>query len=274
MNRSLLALGLGLTAAGIACSFERDAKACGGCFHPPSQVASDITDERMLLSVSPTQTTLYDQISYSGSPTSFAWVLPIHGTVQVGLSADVLFDSVDVLTQTTIQAPAPQCPAPPADCASLANGGTAGFGGGSGSSGGGLASPPTVTVTKQENVGPYETVQLHATDSSALNNWLTQNGFSIPADVTPVVDEYVTEGFDFLAMKLLPGAGVQSTDALHGVRVKRVESCGAETAGATAVKGAVVARVAGGGAVADVAANRIGGQRILRRRHPEGANDG
>ena len=86
-------------------SGEREALACGGCFHPPTLTASDITDERMLLSVSQTQTTLYDQIRYSGSPTSFAWVLPIHGTVQVGLSADILFDSIDSLTATQIQAP-------------------------------------------------------------------------------------------------------------------------------------------------------------------------
>jgi hypothetical protein len=70
-------------------------------------------------------------------------------------------------------------------------------------------------------VGPYATVQLHATDSSALNGWLAQNGFVIPADVTPVIDEYVKEGFDFLAMKLLPNQGVQS------MRPVRVTSPGA-----------------------------------------------
>ncbi len=100
------------------------------------------------------------------------------------------------------------CPAPPNNC---------------GGAGGGLSAAPSagdgngsVTVTKQENVGPYATVQLHATDSSALNNWLAQNGFSIPADVTPVIDAYVSEGFDFLAMKLLPNEGVQ---AMRPVRV-------------------------------------------------------
>ncbi len=73
-----------------------------------------------------------------------------------------------------------------------------------------------MTVTKQANVGPYETVQLHSTDSSALDNWLTQNGFNIPAAVQPVIDAYVAEGFDFLAMKLLPNQGVQ---AMRPVRV-------------------------------------------------------
>ncbi len=73
-----------------------------------------------------------------------------------------------------------------------------------------------MVVTKQENVGPYATVQLHATDPSALNTWLTQNGFDIPADATPIIDQYVTEGFDFLAMKLLPNQGVR---AMRPVRV-------------------------------------------------------
>ena len=73
-----------------------------------------------------------------------------------------------------------------------------------------------MTVLAQENVGPYATVQLHSSDSSALDNWLTQNGYNIPAAVQPILDAYVTEGFDFLAMKLLPNQGVQ---AMRPVRV-------------------------------------------------------
>jgi hypothetical protein len=208
MTRSGLVLAGLVATSTLFLAEERRANACGGCFHPPTQTASDITDERMLLSVSPTQTTLYDQIRYAGSPSSFAWVLPIHGTVAVGLSADVLFDSVDVLTATQITAPPSNCPSP--------------------SCGGGLTLGPSaaasdaavnagvVTVTKQENVGPYATVQLHATDSSALDTWLVQNGYDIPAAVQPVLDAYVAEGFDFLAMKLLPDQGVQ---AMRPVRV-------------------------------------------------------
>ena len=189
---------------------EREAAACGGCF-TPQQTTSDITDERMLLSVSTQQTTLYDQIRYSGNPSSFAWVLPIHGTVDVGLSADVLFGSVDAITATRINPPQLTCPAPPDDCR-FANAGAAAPGASDASGGG-------VTVTKQENVGPYATVQLHPTsptDSAALENWLAQNGFEIPDAVKPTLNEYVAEGFDFLAMKLLPGNGVA---AMRPVRV-------------------------------------------------------
>src|SRR5580700_7275672 len=110
MNRRALIFGLSISTSAIAIAAERDAAACGGCFHPPTQVVSDITDERMLLAVSTLQSTLYDQLEYSGSPANFAWVLPIHGTVDIGLSADVLFDSMDVLTETQIVPPVPNCP--------------------------------------------------------------------------------------------------------------------------------------------------------------------
>jgi hypothetical protein len=213
MNRMGLVVGIAVAASAFALVAERKAAACGGCFHPPTpptQTATDITDERMLLAVSPTQSTLYDQIEYSGSPASFAWVLPIQGTVTVGLSADVLFDSIDALTATQIVAPSVNCPVPP-NC-------SVGFAAASSNASADASAEASgdVTVLKQENVGPYATVQLHATDSSALNGWLTPNGFNIPADVVPIIDEYVTEGFDFLAMKLLPNQGVQ---AMRPVRV-------------------------------------------------------
>jgi hypothetical protein len=208
MNRTTFGLGLSVAVSALALSGARDASACGGCFHPPTQTVSDITDERMLLAVSSIQSTLYDQLRYTGSPSNFAWVLPIHGTVDVGLSADVVFDSFDALTQTQIVPPVPNCPSP--SCRQSFGAGTAA------APSNGAADIGMVTVTKQENVGPYATVQLHATDSSALESWLAQNGYNIPTDVAPVIAEYVKEGFDFLAMKLLPNQGVQ---AMRPVRV-------------------------------------------------------
>ena len=216
-QRTAFAAIVGATCALATMTEVQSARACGGCFHPPpppTQAVSDITDERMLLSVSTQQTTLYDQIRYSGTPSQFAWVLPIKGTVTVGLSADVLFDTMDALTTTQINAPPLNCPS--------SGGGGIGCGGSASSassysdtpsSGGGA---PAVTVTKQENVGPYETVQLHSVDPKALTTWLSQNGFVIPGDVATIIDAYVGEGFDFLAMRLLPDQGIL---AMRPVRV-------------------------------------------------------
>src|SRR5471030_3282497 len=142
MNRSKLALGVASAVSAVTFAGQRQASACGGCFHPPTQTVTDITDERMLLSVSATQSTLYDQIEYSGSPSNFAWVLPIHGTVTVGLSAAVLFDSIDALTATQINPPPQNCPSPNCNF----GGPTAGFAGGYIGGGEDIAAPPPVTV--------------------------------------------------------------------------------------------------------------------------------
>jgi MYXO-CTERM domain-containing protein len=197
-----------LVGAVTVATVARDAQACGGCFvRPTSQTGTVVTDHRMIFSVSPTQTTLYDQIQYSGSPSDFAWVLPIHGQVGLGVSSDLLFSVLDQSTQTTILAPPFPCPA--CNCGKLAPQ-AASFGaagGASDSMNGG------VTVIAHEVVGPYATVQLHpnsTTDTAALTAWLQANGYVIPPAVDPIIAAYVQEGFDFLAIKLVPGQGVQA----------------------------------------------------------------
>jgi hypothetical protein len=196
----------------VGCSLvhARDAAACGGCFQP-GENPTVVTDHRMLFSISPDQSTLYDQIRYSGSPSSFGWVLPIAGTVEVGLSADVVFSALDQLTQTRVQAPPQNCPAPPLDCqAKNTPSAGAAFGGDAGAADGG------VDVLAQAVVGPYETVQLSSTNATALTDWLASHGYVVDPTVQPVIDAYVAGHFNFLALKLVPGAGVQ---AMRPVRV-------------------------------------------------------
>jgi hypothetical protein len=190
---------------------SHDAHACGGCFVSQSE-STQVTGHRMILAVSQTQTTLWDQITYSGDPADFAWILPIKGQVDIELSSDALFETLDQVTQVQILSPTIQCTPPPicGDNDFAAGGGT---GGNSGEGG--------VTVIAQEVVGPYATVQLAASDPMALKNWLADNNYNVPADVQPVVDKYQAEGFDFLALKLIPGQGVSS------MRPVRVTSQGA-----------------------------------------------
>jgi hypothetical protein len=181
-------------------------------------VDSIITGERVIFSISKDQTTLYDEITYSGSPASFAWVLPIKGKVTVGLSADIFFATLDQLTASTVVAPPANCPPPPT-CNS-GNSGCSGVGGFAAAaespSAGVVGSAPTVNIIGQAQVGPYETVQLQSNDGSALTEWLTANGYNIAASDGPVIAYYVSKGMDFLALKLAPGEGVQ---AMQPVRV-------------------------------------------------------
>ncbi|NOU34450.1 MAG: DUF2330 domain-containing protein, partial [Polyangiaceae bacterium] len=195
-----------LGATSLFFAFERSAAACGGCFAPPEN-NTVVTDHRMVLTVSPQQTTLYDQIRYQGSPDSFAWVLPIKGEAIVGVSSDTVFGVLDSLTSVQVIAPPRNCPPPVAQCNSPKNSGAVATGAESGDG---------VSVLRQETVGPYETVQLRATDPQALNRWLTEKGYRLSPEVAPVVAAYVKESFDFLALKLVPG---KSVAAMKPVRV-------------------------------------------------------
>ncbi len=159
----------------------------------------------MILSISQQQTTLWDQIVYVGEPSSFAWVLPVKGTVEIGVSSDVLFESLGSWTAVVLLSPTISC---------SSGGGCVSTGTGGGSFGGEEQTP--VTVVSHQVVGPYETVQLSSQDPAALQSWLGSHGYVVPADIAPVVDSYISEGFDFLAMKLIPGVG---TDAMRPVRV-------------------------------------------------------
>ncbi len=193
-------------AASIAAS--PDAAACGGEFSGETE-NTQVTGHRMIFSISPTATTLWDQFSYTGNPTSFAWVLPTKGVVTVGVSSDALFENLDADTQVVVGPPALDCPPPPSCYHGFTDGSSGASGTGSG--GGGV-----VNVTAAQVVGPYQTVQLSSSDPNALTSWLTTNGYDIQPNFAPVVSTYVYEGFDFLAIKLVPGASVT---AMQPVRI-------------------------------------------------------
>ncbi len=211
LSRTFVALTLALsTGTGAMLLAPSDAQACGGCFAPPVD-NTVVSYHRMVLSVSPKETTLYDQITYSGNPSSFAWVLPIRGTAKVGVSADMVFQLIDQNTRTSWSPPPKNCPAPPV-CPSRNSYGDGAQASASPAAKGGAVSDAgaAVEVLKEETVGPYETVQLKSSSPTALADWLTARGYNIPADIQPLIATYVSEGFDFLALKLVPGSGIQS----------------------------------------------------------------
>src|SRR5262245_30609704 len=92
-------IALTLAALALAAVHPTDARACGGCFHMPSQTESTVvTGHRMAFAVSPARTILWDQIEYSGSPSSFAWVLPVKAGAELQLSTDAWFEALEAAT--------------------------------------------------------------------------------------------------------------------------------------------------------------------------------
>jgi hypothetical protein len=196
-----------------------DARACGGCFHPPILDQSEstvVTGHRMAFATSPTRTILWDQIEYSGNPKDFAWVLPVRSGAVIEASNDAFFETLEAATTVTVQSPPYQCPEITRPQSGCGLGSFAGASDSAGAGGAGGGTGPTVQVLHQGTAGPYETVTLHTTSPGALNDWLTQHGYNVDDGIQPIIDSYVGEGFDFIALRLQPGKDVR---AMKPVRV-------------------------------------------------------
>jgi len=198
----------------------RDARACGGCFHAEIPTATEtpsvVTDHRMVLAISPEATTLWDQVEYSGDPQDFAWVLPVRGEVVVGLGDDAFIDALDTQTAPQIDSPQPNCGGRGAGCG---GGGSAAAGCGASASDGsydlGYQEDAGIFVTGRSTVGPYAAVQVHGDDEGAIVGWLRAHNYVVPPEIEPILARYVSDGFDFVAVRLRPGAGVQAMEPIR-----------------------------------------------------------
>lgn len=216
--RSFLTLtAIASLSAALLTASSRDALACGGCFAPPAVTpdrAQIVTDHRMVLALSQRQTTLWDQIRYTGAPEDFVWVLPVANaaTLQIGLADNAFIDALDTYTAPFVTADLPECwqrfqPGPRVV--------DSGLGFGCGTSGGGFGMMPGVESTRvgrdgEAVVGPYA-VNVISTESGGarLDGWLRAQGYQVPASTQSAIDHYVDLQFDFIVLRLRPGAGVK-----------------------------------------------------------------
>ena len=152
------------------------------------------------------RTVLSMQNGYQGPPQDFAMVVPVpvvlHKENVKTLPRDV-FDRVDQLTAPRLveyweQDPCPKpggadkkmelgALRPRAAVAMAAPAANA---------------PPPVKIEAQFSVGEYDIVVLSATDSSALDQWLHQNGYKIPEGAEPYLRPYVQMGMKFFVAKV------------------------------------------------------------------------
>jgi hypothetical protein len=202
MHRIVKTFAVAAPLAAAALLGSNQASACGGCFVPPAK-NTVVSGHRMALAVSMKRTVLWDQIQYQGNPEDFSWVLPIKPGAKIEEAASEWIDTLEAATVTTVQPP-------PLNCGNN-GGGTFGCGSSAvftSAKAGGDSGDHSVNVVHQETVGPYDSVTLSSKDANALTDWLKLHGYDIPQDVQPVIAAYVKEGFDFIALRLTPGNGV------------------------------------------------------------------
>lgn len=207
----------GVTVGLVVVLRASEALACGGCFGPPPPTPRDVqvvTDHRMVLSLSTTQTTLWDQFAYSGRPSEFSWILPIRYTpgLRVAIADDGFLSYVNAVTAPQLIQPRfPWAPCPFAP-------GAGGFADASAAADSGSRTDSGVVVLRMETVGPYSVSIIRGTDPMAIRDWLRENGYSVPSELGPVIDFYTALSMDYVALRLRP-AGEGMTPRMQPVRV-------------------------------------------------------
>lgn len=212
---------VGVAATLLAQLSPRVAHACGGtfCDGGPTAMNVDQTGENILFVMDGTSVEAHIQIQYDGKNAArFAWILPVQKSlsgapITIGVGSQLLFanllagtvPSYGFMTQST-------CQAGQNGASGAAGSASGGFDGAAGSSGG-----PGPTVTQKGTAGAFEYVVLEGGTAAEVMKWLADNQYQQVPAAEPLLGEYLAKGYQFVAVKLVNGAGV---DEIHPLTVK------------------------------------------------------
>lgn len=180
---------------GLVCG---NALADGGMFWISVAEAGNSGDQRAIILHNGETETLLVETAAENARSDYAWIVPTPGVVDGESLSDMDADVFDRLAYAYS----------PGIVVSSYTGG--GYFGCWGCAGGGLAGgddrQPAVTVWDTRRVGVYELVTLTATESAALQAWLTDNGYAVPPGAEAVIGDYVERGWAFTAVRVAPAA--------------------------------------------------------------------
>ena len=210
----LIAATLALVASPVVYPLS-PAKACGGFFCNNNQVVNQQA-ERILFSKNDDGTvTAIIQILYSGPSESFAWVIPVEGEPEIGVSSNVVFQRLQAQTnpQYTLQRSVEgRCRTDDRVFAGPGPTSSPNFSQGIGDAGA-AQTPDPVSVVDAGSVGPYDWVAISVdpeTDDIADTAvaWLQDNGYDVDDSGRRTLTPYLMAGMNLVAFRL-----TKNTDA-------------------------------------------------------------
>jgi len=217
----------------------RAANACGGtfCDTGPTAMPVDQTGESIAFWLDETgdepYTEAHIQIQYDGNAEDFAWIIPVMEVPEVLVGSQPLFDNLlaaTIPTFTTTNTTIGDC----------GFGGSVGFcakddggfndialgagGRGDGGSGGSEEEQAGPEILDRGLAGAFEYVTLTGDDVDEVLDWLDMAGYAQDPDAPPILQEYLDEGFVFVAVKLRGGV---DTNEIHplAIRYPGTEPC-------------------------------------------------
>jgi hypothetical protein len=162
-----------------------------------------VRSHRIALSVAPDRTVLWDELSYTGAPADFLWLLPVRGDATFEVANPAWFDALEAATRPRVGALRPECVSVDTGggCACMGPVTEAPFPTDT-------SAPLTVQVLRTNTVGPYRMNLVRASDPGALASYVTEGGYVIPPGFESTIESYIADGYDFIAASLRPNAGV------------------------------------------------------------------
>jgi hypothetical protein len=199
----------------------RPAEACG-CLSPPAVTTGEFAinqrAEQIIFEVEPGWVTAHVLIRYAGDPSQFAWIVPVPEVPEMAISPISAFSLLDRATAPFVQVTEENiCPVSEYTCQRAESCGfndAVGLADAGASSDGAPGGNNPVDVIDEKVVGDYQTVTFRASEAAAATQWLRDNGFVVNSTTSIYMESYVQANMVFVAVKLVPGAGVSSIKPL------------------------------------------------------------
>lgn len=192
------------------------ASACGGFFCDNAQPVVQAAERIVFQHDGAGNVTAIVQIQYQGTAERFAWVLPVPGRPDVGVSSNIVFTRLLARTNPTFRLQVTvegECgldepfPGPTSDAGVAADAARPDAG--------------SVMVVDEGTVGPYDYVTI-SLDPEAENpgdaavTWLQENGFDVDDMGRDTLGPYLAGGMNLIAFRLTKG---QATGSIRPIRM-------------------------------------------------------
>ncbi|TCN42045.1 uncharacterized protein DUF2330 [Kribbella orskensis] len=182
---AFVAVGAGVSPAwACACGgYLSDAGSRARAFGENALVRFDGTQEEIVLSM-----------SIQGQSKKAAWIMPVPAAAKVELGDRDLFYRLESITRPKVVIRKTYWPFRDLGIMGSGRGDSAGAAPGS-----------AVNVHQQMVLGPFQVARLGGTSATAVTDWLSRNGYVVPAGLATNLTPYITENWEIVAVKLAPG---------------------------------------------------------------------